>query len=183
METLLRQTQAVSDRDATRMEVYRLKEELQAAQQTVRMLEAEKESPYVKFFYATDDKQAYVMQQLEQMCIPFRETENGFEAQQCHIKTIRSIEKNYHGQPVSFRERLKEDIDRCMLGAKDFRDFLQKLANKGYSIKTGKFIAAKPWNAERYIRFKSLGEYYSEAALQNRLRALHEYEKAACGED
>ena len=177
METLLRQTQKVSKEEATRTEVYRLKEELQASQQTFRQLEAEKESPYVKFFYATDDKQAYVMQQLEQMGIPFRETENGFEAQECHIKTIRSIEKNYHGQPVSFREQLKEDIDRCMLGAKDFRDFLQKLANKGYSIKTGKYIAAKPWNAERYIRFKSLGEFYSEQALRNRLLSLKEYEK------
>ena len=177
METLLRQTQIVSKEEATRTEVYRLKEELQASQQTVRMLEAEKESPYVKFFYATDDKQAYVMQQLEQMGIPFRETENGFEAQECHIKTIRSIEKNYRGQPVSFREQLKEDIDRCMLAAKDFRDFLQKLNKQGYMIKTGKYIAAKPWNAERYIRFKSLGEHYSEQALRNRLLALRDYEK------
>ena len=177
MESLLRQTQTISKDEAARSEVYRLKEELQASRQTIRQLEAEKESPYVKYFYSTDDKQAYVMQQLEEMGIPFRETENGFEAQECHIKTIRSIEMNYHGQPVSYREQLKEDIDRCMLGAKDLRDFLQKLADQGYSIKTGKYIAAKPWGAERYIRFKSLGEYYSEQALQNRLRALHEYEK------
>ena len=177
MESLLRQSQTISKDEAARSEVYRLKEELQASRQTIRQLEAEKESPYVKFFYSTDDKQAYVMQQLEEMGIPFRETENGFEAQECHIKTIRTIEKNYRGQPVSYREQLKEDIDRCMLGAKDLRDFLQKLADKGYSIKTGKYIAAKPWGAERYIRFKSLGEYYSEQALQNRLRALHEYEK------
>ncbi len=177
MESLLRQTQTISKDEAARSEVYRLKEELQASRQTIRQLEAEKESPYVKFFYSTDDKQAYVMQQLEEMGIPFREMENGFEAQECHIKTIRSIEKNYQGQPVSYREQLKEDIDRCMLGATDLRDFLQKLADKGYSIKTGKYIAAKPWGAERYIRFKSLGEYYSEQALQNRLRALHEYEK------
>ena len=177
MEALLRQKQTISKDDAARSEVYRLKEELQASRQTIRQLEAEKESPYVKFFYVADDKQAYVMQQLEEMGIPFRETENGFEAQECHIKTIRSIEKNYQGQPVSYREQLKEDIDRCMLGAKDLRDFLQKLADKAYSIKTGKYIAAKPWGAERYIRFKSLGGYYSEQALQNRLRALHEYEK------
>ena len=177
MEEVLRRRETVSKGETTRMEVYRLKEELQASQQTIRQLEQEKESEYKMFFYATDDMQAYVMQQLEQMGIPFREIENGFEAQECHIKTIRSIEKNYHGQPVSFREQLKEDIDRCMLGAKDFRDFLQKLSQRGYMIKTGKYIAAKPWNAERYIRFKSLGEYYSEQALRNRLLSLKEYEK------
>ena len=61
MEEMLRQRQTISKGEATRMEVYRLKEELQAAQQTVRQLEQEKESEYKMFFYATDDKQAYVM--------------------------------------------------------------------------------------------------------------------------
>lgn len=177
METLLRQTQAVSDRDATRMEVYRLKEELQAAQQTVRQLEAEKDSPYVKFFYATDDKQAYVMQQLEEMGILFRETENGFEAQECHIKTIRSIEKNYHGQPVSYREQLKEDIDRCLTRAASFSDFLKRLHDEGYSIKQCKYLAAKPLHGERYIRFKSLGEHYTEASLRGLLDEKLAFEK------
>ncbi|MBR3044894.1 MAG: plasmid recombination protein, partial [Oscillospiraceae bacterium] len=148
MEAMLRQRQTISNGEATRMEVYRLKEELQAAQQTVRQLEAEKDSPYVKFFYATDDKQAYVMQQLEEMGIPFRETENGFEAQECHIKTIRSIEKNYHGQPVSYREQLKEDIDRCLTRATSFSDFLKRLHGEGYSIKQGKYLAAKPLHGE-----------------------------------
>ena len=170
MEALLRQRQTISKGEATRMEVYRLKEELQASQQTIRQLEQEKESEYKMFFYATDDKQAYVMQQLEQMGIPFRETENGFEAQECHIKTIRSIEKNYHGQPVSFREQLKEDIDRCLTRATSFNDFLKRLHDEGYSIKQGKYLAAKHWHGERYIRFKSLGEEYNEAAL----RGLHD---------
>ena len=177
METLLRQTQTVSKGEATRTEVYRLKEELQASQQTVRMLEAEKDSPYVKFFYATDDKQAYVMQQLEEMGIPFRETENGFEAQECYMKTIRSIESHYHAQPVSHREQLREDIDRCLTRATGFNDFLKRLHGEGYSIKQGKYLAAKPLHGERYIRFKSLGEEYSEAALRGLLDEKLAFEK------
>ena len=177
METLLRQTQTVSKEEATRTEVYRLKEELQAAQQTVRQLEAEKDSPYVKFFYATDDKQAYVMQQLEQMGIPFRETENGFEAQECYMKTIRSIESHYHAQPVSHREQLREDIDRCLTRATSFNDFLKRLHDEGYSIKQGKYLAAKHWHGERYIRFKSLGEHYTEASLRGLLDEKLIFEK------
>ena len=177
MEEMLRQTQAVSDRDATRMEIYRLKEELQTSQQTIRQLEQEKESEYKMFFYASDDKQAYVMQQLEEMGIPFRETENGFEAQECHIKTIRSIEKNYHGQPVSFREQLKEDIDRCLTRATSFSDFLKRLHDEGYSIKQGKYLAARHWHGERYIRFKSLGEHYTEASLRGLLDEKLTFEK------
>ena len=177
MEALLRQTQTVSKEEATRTEVYRLKEELQASQQTIRQLEEEKESPYVKFFYATDDKQNYVMQQLEEMGIPFRETENGFETQECYKKTIRSIERNYRAPLVSFREQLREDIDRCLTQASSFKDFLIRLHDMGYSIHLGKYLAAKPLNGERNIRFKSLGEHYTEQALRNRLEHKLEYEK------
>ncbi len=45
MEALLRQTQTISKDEAAKSEVYRLKEELQASRQTIRQLEAEKESP------------------------------------------------------------------------------------------------------------------------------------------
>ena len=177
METMLRQRQTISKGEATRMEVYRLKEELQASRQTIRQLETEKESPYVKFFYATDDKQAYVMQQLEEMGIPFRETENGFEAQECFMKTIRSIESHYHAQPVSHREQLREDIDRCLTRATSFNDFLKRLHGEGYSIKQGKYLAAMPLHGERYIRFKSLGEHYTEASLRGLLDEKLAFEK------
>ncbi|MCQ2408859.1 MAG: plasmid recombination protein [Oscillospiraceae bacterium] len=177
MEEMLRQRQTISKGETTRMEIYRLKEELQASQQTIRQLEQEKKSEYKMFFYATDDKQAYVMQQLEQMGIPFRETENGFEAQECFMKTIRSIESHYHAQPVSHREQLREDIDRCLTRAISFNDFLKRLHDEGYSIKQGKYLAARHWHGERYIRFKSLGEEYSEAALRGLLDEKLAFEK------
>ncbi|MCR4761181.1 MAG: plasmid recombination protein [Oscillospiraceae bacterium] len=177
MEQMLRDRQTLSKCEATRMEVYRLKEELQAAQQTVRQLEQEKDSPYMMFFYATDDKLAYVMQQLEEMGIPFRETENGFEAQECYMKTIRSIERNYHPPLVSVRDQLREDIDRCLTRATSFGDFLKRLHDEGYSIKQGKYLAAKSWHGERYIRFKSLGEEYNEAALRGLLDEKLAFEK------
>ncbi len=177
MEEMLRQRQTISKGEATRMEIYRLKEELQASQQTIRQLEQEKKSEYKMFFYATDDKQAYVMQQLEQMGIPFRETENGFEVQECFMKTIRSIESHYHAQPVSHREQLREDIDRCLTRAISFNDFLKRLHDEGYSIKQGKYLAARHWHGERYIRFKSLGEEYSEAALRGLLDERLVFEK------
>lgn len=177
MEAMLRDRQTLSKGEATRMEVYRLKEELQASHQTIRQLEQEKESEYKMFFYATDDKQNFVMQQLEEMGIPFRETENGFEAQECYMKTIRSIERNYHPPLVSIREQLREDIDRCLTRATSFNDFLKRLHDEGYSIKQGKYLAAKHWHGERYIRFKSLGVEYSEAALRGLLDEKLAFEK------
>lgn len=44
MEALLRQSQTISKGEVTRMEVYRLKEELQASRQTILQLETEKDT-------------------------------------------------------------------------------------------------------------------------------------------
>ena len=119
----------------------------------------------------------HTVQQLEEMGIPFRETENGFEAQECYMKTIRNIERNYHPPLVSFRDQLREDIDRCLTRATSFSDFLKRLHGEGYSIKQGKYLAAKSWHGERYIRFKSLGEHYTEASLRGLLDEKLAFEK------
>ena len=51
------------------------------------------------------------------------------------------------------------------------------LNHSGYGIKIGKYISLKHWEGERYIRLKSLGEYYSERALKNRIQWRLKYEE------
>ena len=46
-----------------------------------------------------------------------------------------------------------------------------------YKVKRGKYIAVQPPEAKTFIRLKSLGEFYSETALRNRLKAKADYEK------
>ena len=64
--------------------------------------------------------------------------------------------------------------------SKDFDDLLGLLKESGYEIKHGKYISVKPENGGSFIRLKSLGEYYSEQALRNRL--LSALRTAACSE-
>lgn len=173
----LQKMERISDQELSSESVRAMKAELSIAKQTARRLEEEKYSPYRSFFYASDDKQMYVQQEMTRRGIPYREAENGFDAQDCYLKEIRAIEKSYRTPTVSYRDRLREDIDRMLLQSSSFQELLQHLPERGYRVRTGKYVAVKPFRGERYIRLKSLGEDYSELALQNRIRAKLRFEK------
>ena len=93
---------------------------------------------------------------LDRERIPYRETDNGFEAQECYVDAIRHIEAQYQEQPRSLRDKLRDDIERMLMMSKDFDELLQRLRDAHYEIKQGKYIAVRPENARNYIRLKSL---------------------------
>ncbi|MBR3419856.1 MAG: plasmid recombination protein [Oscillospiraceae bacterium] len=134
-------------------------------------------SPYKSFFYADDDKRAFVQAALDREKIPYRETENGFEAQECYVDAIRRIEAQYKKQPTSRRDKLRDDIDRLLMMSKDFDQLLQRLCDAHYEIRLGKYIAVRPADGKNYIRLKSLGSAYSEDVLRNRLEIKAAYEQ------
>ena len=88
-------------------------------------MEAQRQSPYKSFYYASPDKQAWVQQQLDARGISYRETENGFEAQECYVKAIRRIEQDFRAPRSSARERLRADIDNMLMQSKSFEELLK----------------------------------------------------------
>lgn len=174
--TALRESKKISNEDLSVENVRQLKNKLQALEQKNKNLEKQKLSPYKSFFYSSPDKQAFVQAKLDELEIPYRETENGFEAQECYVDKIRTIEKEF--QPGgSVRSQLKEDIDRLLMQSKDIDELLEKLQKERYQIKRGKYLAVKSYYAQNFVRLKSLGEHYSEYALRNRINAKKKYEQ------
>ena len=55
-------------------------------------------------------------------------------------------------------------------------ELLEKLRKQKYEIKHGKYLAVKSPDSKNFVRLKSLGEYYSEYALRNRINAKKKYE-------
>lgn len=53
--------------------------------------------------------------------------------------------------------------------AKDWDEFLKKMADLGYEIKYGKHIAFKPKDKARFTRSKTIGEDYIEERLKERI--------------
>ena len=139
-------------------------------------LSRQRYSPYRSFFYPYPDKLAFVQEGLDREHIPYRETENGFEAQECYIETIRQIEAQFKFPPRTIRAKLRDDIDRLLMMSKDFEEFLKRLEAEHYEIKRGKYLAVKPADGTNNIRLKSLGKYYTEEMLRRRLRLKTEYE-------
>ena len=68
----------------------------------------------------------------------------------------------------SNRERLCGVIDTILMNEKpaDFEAFLSALERQGYEIKRGKYTSVKGPRQKRFIRFKTLGEGYSEEEIK-----------------
>ena len=75
----------------------------------------------------------------------------------------------------TWRGLVREDIDEVLKNATVWSQFLARLREKGYDVKTNvKHIAVRPPGKERYVRLRSLGEEYSEEALRERILARHQ---------
>ncbi len=154
-----------------------MQRELAESRKKIAELESAQNAPFKAFYYSSPDKQAWVQQQLDERSIPYRETENGFEAQACYVQTIRRIEQDFRAPRTSARNRLRDDVDRMLMQSRSFDELLLRLERSHYKVKRGKYISVKPQNFGTLIRLKSLGEFYSEAALRNRLSEKLAYEK------
>lgn len=74
-----------------------------------------------------------------------------------------------HSRPT-VRGMARADVDAALLRARSFSDFLIRLRAQGYEVRAqGKYLAVKPSGSSRYVRLKSLGEDYTEAAIRARL--------------
>lgn len=174
----LRKSQRISGEDMAKENVRLLKSKLQQAEHEKKTLERQKQSPYKAFYYSVPDKQAFVQAKLDEQGIPYRETENGFEAQECYVEIIRKLEKEFKAPRSAAREKLRGDIDRLLMQSKTLEELLEKLKKEKYTVKQGKYIAVKPLHGGQFIRLKTLGEQYSEYALRNRLNAKKKYEQS-----
>ena len=173
----MKELQSARRGDLSTDRAIQLQLEISASRRRIAELEAERQSPYKAFYYSSPDKQAWVQQQLDAQNIPYRETENGFEAQECFAIIIRRIEQDFRAPRTAARDRLREDVDRMLMQSRSFDELLMHLERANYKVKRGKYIAVKPQNFGTFIRLKSLGEFYSEAALRNRLSRKLEYEQ------
>ena len=84
------------------------------------------------------------------------------------IKPYRDRQKRIPYPPKeSNRERLCGVIDTILAeNPTDFEAFLSTLERQGYEIKRGKYTSVKGPRQKRFIRFKTLGEGYSEEKIQ-----------------
>ena len=70
---------------------------------------------------------------------------------------------------TSWKQKLKQTIDRLVITAKDYDDFLWLMQEAGYEIKPGKYISFRAEGQERFTRSKTIGENYTEERIKERI--------------
>ena len=70
---------------------------------------------------------------------------------------------------TSWKQKLKQTIDRLVITAKDYDDFLRLMQEASYEIKTGKYISFRAEAQERFTRSKTIGENYTEERIKERI--------------
>lgn len=72
-------------------------------------------------------------------------------------------------QGRSWKSLLRQNIDKCILKAKNWDEFLALMQREKYEIKLGKYISFRADGQERFTRSKTLGENYTEEMIKNRI--------------
>jgi len=70
---------------------------------------------------------------------------------------------------TSWKQKLKQTIDRLVITSKDYDDFLRLMQEAGYEIKPGKYISFRAEGQERFTRSKTIGENYTEERIKERI--------------
>ena len=138
---------------------------------------SEKSSPWKSFYYSSPEKQNHIIGELERLNIPYRECENGFEAQECYVEKIRSIEKQYKSKENPHRDTLRDLLDKMIMQSKSFDEVVERLKSAECEVKQGKYLSVKVKYAANFIRTHQLGANYSEQALRNRLTHKARFEQ------
>lgn len=95
------------------------------------------------------------------------------------------LEQDSIKKGTSWKQLIKKDIDKYKIESKNWDELKDKLIEQGYEIKEGKYTSYKLPDQERFVRSKSLGEKYSEEALEqyfeDRDKIIDEIEKEEQG--
>lgn len=69
----------------------------------------------------------------------------------------------------SWKEQIKQDIDNTIKNASSYNQFIAIMKQKGYQIKSGKYVSFRPTGKDRFVRGKTLGIDYSEEGIKSRI--------------
>ncbi len=142
--------------------------ELQAA---VEELSKKVNAKFVPVFIYKPDKLQYMADGLSRAKFPCISESNTIYIPDYALKTARGILQHYKPSEnsLSIQEQIALDIDRLVYSSMSFEELLDKLKERGYEIKQGKYVSVKQPNTERFVRPKTLEEAYVPKNLEKRI--------------
>ena len=147
-----------------------MRSEITKRDEKIAALSRQVNAVFIPYEIYSDDKLQYVADGLTRAKIPFIEESRMLYIPDYAVKTANVIASHYQSANVgTIRDRIALDIDRLIYSSTSVENLLNKLKERGYEIKPGKYIAVKAPFAERYVRLKSLGDEYLPKKLEKRI--------------
>ena len=84
-------------------------------------------------------------------------------------RSVSYYEWSQNKKGASWKEQIRQEIDRLIPNVNSLDELLQALEERGYEIKRGKYISIKAPGQQRFVRTKTLGEEYTEDSLKTRI--------------
>ncbi len=152
-----------------------LRESLNHQQQELNRYKNQALSDFVPIEIYNDEKRQYIISMLQRQRTPFVEEEHALYVQECYAASVKKAVAEYRPNiNTTMREKLKFTLDRLVYTAVSFENMLELLEQMGYEVKRQKYTAIKPLYSQRFMRLRSLGEWYSEFELKQRIERRNE---------
>ena len=148
-----------------------LRSEIQKRDEKIKQLSAKVSSKFMPFNVYSQEKISFICEELDRQKIPFIDERNTIYVPEYALNVCGAIASKF--RPVKsdgIRENIRTDIDVLIYSSQNFSELLDKLREKGYEIKEGKYLAVKSPQAQRFVRLKSLGEEYEPAQIEKELQ-------------
>ena len=92
-----------------------------------------------------------------------------FDKSKAKRTTIAYNEWQNEKRGTSWKQKIRDEIDRLVGWVKNVDELLAELEHLGYTVKRGKYISVKAPDQQRTVRLKTLGEDYTVEQLASRI--------------
>ena len=86
-----------------------------------------------------------------------------------HSKGMKYNEWDNKRKGTSWKQMIRDEIDSLIMSVKDIEELYAELEKRGYTVKRSDTPSIKAEGQQRFVRFKTLGEDYTEQALSSRI--------------
>ncbi len=129
-------------------------------------------------FYANKKSLDRIKEYSDRVCLAFGV--QPYDKSKGKGRTIKYNEWENKKRGTSWKEKIRIAIDSLLGSVKNLDDLTCELEEQGFTVKRGKYISIKAPEQRRFVRLKTLGDYYSEDILCERIQiALDEKANAS----
>ena len=131
-------------------------------------------------FYANKNSLDRIKEYSDRVCLAFGV--QPYDKSKGKGRTIAYNEWENKKRGTSWKEKIRIAIDSLLGSVKNLDDLTCELEEQGFAVKRGKYISVKAPEQKRFVRLKTLGDFYSEDILCERIQiALEENANSSKG--